>query len=794
MNNAEATNIGHIRDCSDVVQTLEEHLEGTSRVCEEFISKIGINGVGRILGLLHDLGKASSDFNEYISNKESGFSRGDIDHSTAGAQFLHNKNEFRSDLYRTVALEMMESAIMSHHSGLMNYISAEGEADFIKRIGKDEAKTYLNEAVGRIDKKILDEVEESLASALESFTNVLKGIRESVIRKDGKNCLMFRWGLLNRFILSSLIDADRIDTIAFQSNRQYIEPSVDWIHIRDRFENRTSTFSTSDKISRIRRMISEGCKSASVRAKGLFTLSVPTGGGKTISSFRFAINHLCEHNMERIIYVVPYLSILEQNVAVIRKLINDDSEPDLVTECHSNVDIGEESFEESFTWNSPLDSWDGPVIFTSMVQFLEVLFSSGTKRIRRMHNLANAVIVFDEIQNLPVKTIYMFNEAINFLCRHCGSSVMLCTATQPCLGSMDLVYPLDVTHATEIIGDVSGLFENLKRTRINYVNPNGPPAGPEDIADLAIESMESVDSILIIVNTKRTARDVYGMLKGRCDPNVLLTHLSTNMCSTHRGSKLKEITSSLGKRKVVCVSTQLIEAGVDVDFDVVIRSLAGLDSIAQAAGRCNRNARRDVGDVYVIKTDENLSHLEDIAEGRKCSEIVLNHNPKDILSPEAMNEFYQYYFYKRKSNMAYKSSIPEQSLFTMLSSNEAGVMTCRNRYGKEIVLGVMSQAFKDANGEFKVIDANDSVVVPYDDMARQAIATLCSYELFDHHKEAMRTLQRYSVNTFDLNGMMKRGMVKEIQFAGGSIHCLVEGYYDDDLGIVETTKHEILML
>ncbi len=792
MNNVGVTNIGHIRETTGVIQTLEEHLEGTSEVCERFTRRIGLCGVGRMLGLLHDLGKASADFNEYISEDGSGFSRGDIDHSTAGAQFLYDRRESCSSVYEAVALEMMESAIMSHHSGLMNYISAEGVADFIKRVSKDRSKTYFDEAVERIDGKILDEIQELFDGTLDSFAGILEGMNGSTSCQN----LMFRWGLMNRFILSSLIDADRIDTIAFQSGMDYVEPSVDWARIRDRFEERISSYGSTDDISKIRARISDECKAASVRDKGLFTLSVPTGGGKTISSFRFAVNHLCEHDMERIIYVVPYLSILEQNVAVIRKLINEGSEPDLVTECHSNVDIGEDSFEESSTWNSPMDSWDGPVIFTSMVQFLEVLFSSGTKRIRRMHNLANAVIVFDEIQSLPVKTVFMFNEAVNFLCRHCGASVVLCTATQPCLGSVK-DHPLDLSHATEIMKDVSGLFRDLKRTRVSYVNPTGPPAGPEDIAELAVGSMESAGSVLIIVNTKRMARDVYGMLKNRCGSDVLLTHLSTNMCSIHRASKLGEIVSSLGKRRVVCVSTQLIEAGVDVDFDVVIRSMAGLDSIAQAAGRCNRNARRDVGDVYVIRTDENLSHLEDIAEGCRCSEVVLRHGIEDVLSPEAMNDYYQYYFYKRISDMAYKSSIPEQSLFAMLSSNKVGEMTCKSRNRGEaapIAMSKLKQAFKDANTEFKVIDANDSVVVPYDDVARQAIAILCSDEYFDRHKEAMRTLQRYSVNTFDLNGMMKKGMVKEIQFAGGSVHCLVEGYYDDDLGITETPKHETLML
>ncbi|WP_400202505.1 CRISPR-associated helicase/endonuclease Cas3, partial [Candidatus Methanarcanum hacksteinii] len=228
-----------------------------------------------------------------------------------------------------------------------------------------------------------------------------------------------------------------------------------------------------------------------------------------------------------------------------------------------------------------MDSWDAPIIFTSMVQFLEALFSSGTRRVRRMHNLVNSVIVFDEIQSLPMKTTFMFNEAISFLTRYCGSTAVLCTATQPTLGG-DLDYPLGLNKGSEIIENPFRLYESLKRTRVHYLNKGGVPADHDDVARVALEFIKEHGSVLVIVNTKTMAKSVYEDIRSQSSEDVSVYHLSTNMCPVHRRKVLANVLDVVGKRKTICVSTQLIEAGVDVDFELVVRSLAGLDSIAQA--------------------------------------------------------------------------------------------------------------------------------------------------------------------------------------------------------------------
>lgn len=779
-------NVAHIRDSTKVVQSLEEHLVGTAELAERFIREIGIADVGTVIGLLHDLGKASQDFNDYITGKGD-CSRGEIDHSTAGAQFLKEYAK-KDDIYRNMAIEMMELAIASHHSGLIDCISIEGEPVFTNRINKDVAKTNYNEALGRIDSSIIAMVNSSMDGAIDSLASTIVRICKST--KD-LNSRMFRLGLLNRFLLSCLIDADRIDTISFQTDRTYAANDIVWDEIKERFEERISRMDNKDGISAIRKQVSDDCLVASASIPGVFTLSVPTGGGKTLSSFRFAVNHLCRNGMCRIIYVVPYLSIIEQNAAVIRRMVNSDCGCDLVTECHSNVDIGDDDLGGVAEWKSLMDSWDGPIIFTSMVQFLEVLFSSGTKRVRRLHNLVNSVIIFDEIQCLPIKTVYMFNEAVNFICKECGSSVVLCTATQPCLGS-GIEYPIEMSNSIEMIADVSSLFNKLRRTSVSYVNPDGPPADCEFLADLSLNEIENVTSVLIIVNTKKLARNLYDLLKKSASSDIGLFHLSTNMCAVHRKKKLDDLKTRLGRKRIICVSTQLIEAGVDIDFDSVIRSMAGLDSIAQAAGRCNRNARRECGHVMVVRTDENLSSLRDIEEGRRYADILMKMHPGDVINPDIMREYYSYYFFKRRNEMYYSTAKSGQNLFGMLSNNNAGVQSYRSRF-KQHPSCLMRQAFRDANCEFNVIDPVQSIIVPYDEKAKNAISQLCSYG-FDDRKNAMRVLQNYSINTFNLDQMMKKGMIAKIDYGSSSIFCLKEGFYSEDVGLTENAEHRLLML
>ena len=408
-----------------------------------------------------------------------------------------------------------------------------------------------------------------------------------------------------------------------------------------------------------------------------------------------------------------------------------------------------------------------------------------------MHNLANSIIVFDEIQSLPVKTTFMFNEAISFLTGYCGSTTVLCTATQPTLGG-DLDYPLKLKEESEIIGDPFGLYKSLKRTQVHYLNGGGAPAGHEDVARVALDSINNHRSVLVIVNTKSMAKHIYEDIRSQSPEDLSLFHLSTDMCPIHRRKVLANILDSVGKRRTICVSTQLIEAGVDVDFEVVIRSLAGLDSIAQAAGRCNRNGSMEQGDVFVLKTDENIGSLVDIAEGRRCSEPILSRETDDPLGINLMREYYNAYFFKRGHDMYYKTDNADSSLFQMLSKNTASIKLARSRTRSSPRV-LMKQAFSEANHIFEVIGPMGSVVIPYDDIARETIGQLASEEGSKHIKAIMHTLQRYSVNTFSLDKMVRDGIAYEVS-EGTGVYALVDGYYSEETGIIEKPEMATMIM
>lgn len=779
-------NVAHIRSDSMKIQTLEDHLFGTSNLASGFMSSLGLESVGELIGLLHDLGKASKAFNEYIMG-EGNHSRGEIDHSTAGASYLYRRKPSYSEenVYQLIAFEMMELAIVSHHSGLIDVITIDGENNYSRRM---EKHIQYDENIQRIGRQVLERAETLLPVASSCLGNMIHKILD-----DGSNVKdkgNFRLGLLNRFLLSALIDSDRIDTISFETNRQYLPKNVDFKILSDRLDSYIDAFPIDDEISKIRRIVSDECLSASCRPKGIFTLSVPTGGGKTLSSLRFAINHARIYGMSRIIFVAPYLTILEQNASVVRKALGNLNDDELV-ECHSNIDVGKENSDHETTLDSGVDSWDAPIIFTSMVQFLETLFSSGTRRVRRMHNLANSVIIFDEIQSLPIKTTFMFNEAITFLTEYCKSSVVLCTATQPTLGG-NLDYPLRLTKESEIIENPFELYKSLKRTQVHYLNKGGMPAGHGEVARVALDSINDHRSVLVIVNTKSMAKHVFEDIRSQLLEDVSVFHLSTDMCPIHRKKVLQNVLDSLGNKKIICVSTQLIEAGVDVDFEVVIRSLAGLDSIAQAAGRCNRNGLMECGDVFVLKTDENIGPLVDIAEGRRCSEPLLSREIDDPLGIGPMREYYNAYFFKRSHDMYYKTDNADSSLFQMLSGNSASVRLAISRTGTHPCV-FMKQSFSEANHCFAVIERLGSVIIPYDEVAREAIARLSSGANPGDFKDIMHTLQRYSVNTFSLNKMIRDRIVYEISEDTG-VYCLVEGYYSDDTGIIEKPEMTTMIL
>lgn len=774
-------NIAHIRSSTKEVQSLEEHLSNCAELAEMNSSKIGLHDIGRLVGLLHDLGKATSRFNAYICDISED-KRGDIDHSTAGAQYLFRKEGAPSGNgsgpWDRIADQMAELVIMSHHSGLIDCLSSAGENRFEKRILKSDIETGFSESIIRIGKGITEEADSIRSSAIGS----LAGLIEKIVSESDKKDRMFRLGLLSRFLLSCLIDADHTDTGNYESGISNASKQTDWGILVSRYHEYMRGLDRSSEISRIRAEVLKECTDASHRDKGIFTLSVPTGGGKTLSSLGFSLEHLKFHGMERIIYVVPYTSIIDQNAGIVRSVL--DRGEDVVREYHSNIDIGDADDDQDNPWRCYSDPWDSPIIFTTMVQFLDTFFSSGTKCARRMHNMANSVIVFDEIQTIPIKTVYMFNEAVNFLVNQCGSTAVLCTATQPLLGE-GLLHPLNLNGDSEIIRDVKGLFSSMERARVEYLDGNALWKA-EEISELALDKIKDVDSLLIIANTKKMVRSIYDEISKSIPEDVRLYHLSTNMCPVHRTEVLGSIFESLKKEKVICVSTQLIEAGIDIDFNAVIRSLAGVDSIAQAAGRCNRNGSMEgLGTVYVVKTDEYLGRLEDIAIGRKCAESVFHEFKDDPLGVGSIERYFEQYFYERKGNMSYNTDNPERPMFDMLSANLAAARSYEGINGKKTDI-FLRQSFKEANDGFHVIESQRGVIVPFNEESREIICGLCSDD-YNTRMNLLRRAQRHSVNTYSFDSLLKRGLIREVS-EGSGIYYLLDGNYDLKYGLAEGSR------
>ena len=415
----------------------------------------------------------------------------------------------------------------------------------------------------------------------------------------------------------------------------------------------------------------------------------------------------------------------------------------IVLECHSNL------LEASDTPTNRIlsENWDAPVVFTTNVQFLETIFSRSPNRARRMHQLANSVIIFDEIQTLPIKTVHLFCSAVNFLVEKCGTSVLLCTATQPLLNGVEKKYgALNYGRDAEITPEPEKLFDSLKRVKIySRMKPGG--YSTKELADMAREKQREFGTLLVIVNTTSTARKLCEELSAQTSGTAVF-HMSARMCPAHRMDVLDRISRALAAREpLICVATSVMEAGVDADFACVIRSVAGFDSIVQAAGRCNREGLAKAGFVYIVNpSDEDLSMIADVREGRNCAERVIDEarsgcvsGEEDILSLANIERYFKYYFYARQDKMRYRvKDERSDTLLNMLSCNRlthGGPQTLR-------------QAFATAGRLFEAIDApTEGVIVPYRDGA-DIIATIGLCGSIGEAKKLLRRAQRYSVNIY----------------------------------------------
>ncbi len=808
--------IAHQRKSDGVVQSLENHLLGVSRIAQSLAAKIGLHEQGELIGLLHDLGKYSEEFQAYLKSAvglieqdednyvDAKSQKGKVDHSTAGAQLVWRELSPRGKMGPIVG-QMLSLCIASHHSGLIDCLSSDtnsfGEDRFTKRITKHDEFTHFREAIAKMDKTIEARFRELVNNpeVVDGLTKSLQQIAELEKKRGDEQIVRFKVGLLVRYLFSCLIDADRTNSADFEKphaakarqHGQYGE----WSHLITRLDSHLSSFAANKPIDVLRVNISQHCRDKAENEKGIYTLTVPTGGGKTLASLRFALHHAEKNMMERIIYAIPFTSIIDQNADVVRKILEPDGVQSngIVLEHHSNLMPEEENWKTKML----VENWDAPIIYTTNVQMLETLFGAGTRGPRRLHQLANAVLVFDEIQTLPINCIHLFCNAINFLVERCGTTVVLCTATQPLMNMVEQSKgALRIPPDNEIMPDVGELFRKLKRVRVlNRRKPGG--WSDKEVATLAMEEAKQANSCLVIVNTKKSAQTIFQLCHDM-ETAMPIYHLSTSMCPAHRRAILAEIRQRLeAKERILCVSTQLIEAGVDVDFGAVIRSVAGLDSIAQAAGRCNRNGLRDIGHVHIVNlSEEQVDMLVDIACGQRVTERLLDEFEKDparfdndLLGPTAITCYFNYYFAERRGEMDYPISNKvlghDDTLLNLLAGNINAVEEFHRCQGKPFNL-YLRQSFMAAANAFKSIDApTRGVIVPYGIEGKNLIGELCGAYEVENQFKLLRRAQQYTVNVFpqQMKKFLDEKILHEIQTGVDILYLADARYYNEDFGL-----------
>lgn len=781
----------HIRKVDDkkYVQTVAEHCHGVAEIAAELLRDIGLEKTAYLAGMVHDLGKFSENFKNYIGKAADGekVQRGSVNHTFAGVRFLLEKHsDEQLSGFSDIVLEIIAYAVGAHH-GLFDCVDDNNNNGFNKRIQK-EGIDYLNAAQEFL--KICcskQDIEDLLKQSEKEFFPVFNEIEKLADNADDKiqnTQITFYIGFLARLILSAIIEADRSDTSQFMNG--YSEKTVKniseiWINCIKNVEQKLSTMPLDKPINKTRAQISALCAEAGNLESGIYRLNLPTGAGKTLTSLRYALHHALKHNKKRIIFTMPLLSIIEQNAGIIHDYIGKE---ELILEHHSNIVETDEN-DELDKRELLVESWDVPIIITTMVQLLNTLFAGKTSNIRRMQALCNSIIVIDEVQTVPDKMLSLFNLALNFLAQICNATIILCSATQPCFEKT--MYPLDKS-VKDLITLTKEQETVFKRVRLEYKGE----MDCEELADFAAGILEENNSLLLVCNTKNEAAVMFNLLCSKLK-DVKAFHISAGMCTAHRKETIKEMQEALENKqqKVLCVSTQVIEAGVDVSFARVIRLLAGMDNIVQATGRENRNREFDgLAPGYIVRLKgEFLKGLSEIEAAKNAAANLLvkyKNNPQiyddDLMSAKAVNEYYKSLYENVKSGYHdfYIESVRD-SILNLMSCNEnvdSGKIPEYNKY-------FMHQALKTAGGLFTVFDESSiDIIVPYD-RGKEIIQKIFAVGDKDYEKlkAILKEAKLYTVSLFKYQKIKLEEQGALIFVPSAGVYILQDGYYDELTGL-----------
>ncbi|MCA9251025.1 MAG: CRISPR-associated helicase Cas3' [Phycisphaerae bacterium] len=673
----------------------DESFPGASGFAEAFSA----DAWARILGLWHDLGKYSREFQEYIlgangyeASLETLRTPGKVDHSTAGAQYA--LKAFGPEVGRLLAY-----CIAGHHGGLPDSIDeSPGSRGLRDRLAKP-VPNFSN-----APEAILNQTSPELPAL-----NLGNSDREAA----------FRLSVFCRMLFSCLVDADFLATESFMSpDRARVRPSGcptprQLEKVLDAYLDNVLRKAEPTEVNQQRRSVLDGCRKAAERRQGFFSLTVPTGGGKTLSSMAFALKHAAQHKLRRVIYAIPFTSIIEQNAKVFRDALKNAGE-DVVLEHHCNLDPE----QETVTGRLAAENWNAPVVVTTNVQFFESLFANKPSRCRKLHRIARSVIILDEAQTLRVDLLKPTLAMLAELVRNYGCSIVLCSATQPAV-KYRTDFPIGLSDVHEIVTDVPKLFKALERVELNRLGKLDDDALVERLLD------EENRRSLCVVNTRGHAAKLFSLLQEQSVDPVF--HLSAQMCPAHRSDVLTTIRERLEDPQPSCrvISTQLVEAGVDLDFPVVFRAIAGLDSILQAAGRCNREGRLHRGHVFVFETEGGSFH-EVRQAANETREVARAH--ADLTSLAAIEDFFRLHYWQRKDRW------DEHEIMGATSLSKDG----------------LHAQFREVADSYKLIrNEQASIIVPYGTKGKALIEQLravgSAQETIPEWK-LRRQLQQYTVS------------------------------------------------
>ena len=723
-------------------QTLQSHSVNVGEMAAEFARVFGAQEIACQTGQLHDVGKYSEPFNQRLHGGAS------VDHATAGAKIAVER-------WGNVIGKLMAFCIAGHHAGLAN---GNGEGDN-RRTLKQRLALQFGKDIPTLDNLWQQEIK------------LPETLSAPPLKADAHHPF-FSYAFFTRMLYSCLVDADYLDTEAFylklenKAAERGGYPDLNVLqHNFNQFINdfrrriaqapeQTEAEKRNAALNRLRSEILDHAVEQAAQPQGLFTLTVPTGGGKTFTSMAFALEHAKQHGMRRVIYVIPFTSIIEQNAAEFRKAFGELGEQ-AVLEHHSTFDDGKlqnEATKDKLRLAS--ENWDAPIVVTTAVQFFESLFADRSSRCRKLHNIAGSVIILDEAQMLPLNLLLPIMQAIKELAQNYRCSVVMCTATQPAVQAENGFYR-GFENVLEIAPKPTALFDKLRRTTVQHI-------GTQTDADLLAKLAEH-PQMLVIVNNRRHARSLYDQAK-HLDGTF---HLTTLMCAKHRSQKLDEIRGRLKKGEPCrVIATSLIEAGVDVDFPLVMRAEAGLDSVAQAAGRCNREGKRPSENsfVWIFTPEEQWKAPPELAVQAAVMRLTADSFSDDLLSTQAVAAYFAELYQLKGSELDNKK-----------------ILKMHNDTGQSLDF-----PFQTIADRFRMIESHmQPLIIPFNNEAENLISSL-------HHAAhiggLLRKLQPYTVQIPEkaLAALYKAGRIEPIneQNFGKQFYTLIGlDLYDDVAGL-----------